>query len=208
MAAKNRRSAVLGVNGVVPVHQLGQITVGSANYPLLSLGAWSASDYYTPGNVVTESGVQYVCIAENNPPPNYNTPEQPPNATYWQVYDDTGLQLRTDQTWSSPVEAWHYVGNTGEPAFQNSWANVGSGAVPMRFRRIAGPIIPAVNIDSAQTAIELQGAVTGGSAGTTIFQLPDGYRPSYTLHLAACDHTGAFAVFTIKTDGEVVGGFV
>ena len=33
-----------------------------------------------------------------------------------------------------PGEDWHYVGEAGEPAFQNSWDNAGGGEVSMAFR--------------------------------------------------------------------------
>lgn len=62
-------------------------------------------------------------------------------------------------------EGWHYVGSGGgEPAFENSWANV-SGATATAFRiREAG-------------AVDL---FIGGAVGSAaaVFTLPAGYRPS------------------------------
>lgn len=62
-------------------------------------------------------------------------------------------------------EDWHYVGEAGEPAFQNSWANLGS-SNKLAFRiREAG-------------VVDVQGIITPGTLGATIFTLPDGYRPT------------------------------
>lgn len=59
-------------------------------------------------------------------------------------------------------EDWHYVGEAGEPAFENSWTNVGS-SNKLAFRiREAG-------------IVDLQGFVTGGTG--RVFTLPAGYIP-------------------------------
>lgn len=64
-------------------------------------------------------------------------------------------------------EDWHYVGEAGEPAFQNSWDNAGGGEVSMAFRIREGG------------AVDLEGVVDGSAATlTTMFTLPAGYRPS------------------------------
>lgn len=62
-------------------------------------------------------------------------------------------------------EDWHYVGETDEPAFQNSWANI-SANPKMAFRiREAG-------------IVDIHGVIVGGASGAVIFTLPEGYRPS------------------------------
>ena len=61
-------------------------------------------------------------------------------------------------------EDWHYVGDTDEPAFENSWANV-STAPKLAFRLRESGIV------------DIQGTIEDGTS-TTVFTLPEGYRPS------------------------------
>lgn len=101
-----------------------------------------------------------------------------------------------------PIQAdWVYVGASGAPAFQNSWTNAGGTKVPMRYR-----FLPQKDFGNQQVGIELQGSVTGGTTGTTVFTLP--ITLDYDLHLAASDDTGAYVVFTVQQSGDVVFGFV
>lgn len=95
-------------------------------------------------------------------------------------------------------EDWHYVGEAGEPAFQNSWANV-STTTKMAFRiREAG-------------VVDIYGHVSGGTSApaTVVFTLPAGYRPSAEIStsifgLAGSPATTAVPVLlTIATDGTV-----
>lgn len=68
-------------------------------------------------------------------------------------------------------EGWHYVGEAGEPAFENSWANV-SGGVALAFRiRESG-------------VVDIHGGADSGTPGSTIFTLPTGYRPSSATSVA------------------------
>lgn len=60
-------------------------------------------------------------------------------------------------------EDWHEVGASGEPAFLNSWANIGGSQETLGFRMV-GPSLMA-----------LKGSVRNGNWGTEIFQFPDGY---------------------------------
>lgn len=62
-------------------------------------------------------------------------------------------------------DPWHNVGAAGEPAFPNNWVNYGAPYPNTRFRKIAG-------------VVYVQIAVKNGTATTTIFTLPAGYRPS------------------------------
>ena len=78
-------------------------------------------------------------------------------------------------------EDWHYVGATGEPAFAGAWTNAVSDQ-PVAFRlREAG-------------VVDLVGITEGGVAGSTIFTLPVGYRPSYNF---IAPGTGAVAAGTV-----------
>lgn len=68
------------------------------------------------------------------------------------------------------IEEWHYIGDTGEPAFQSSWANVSG------YRG-------ACFLKDPQGWVHLSGLITGDIPGTTIFTLPEDYRPSaYEIH--------------------------
>lgn len=64
-------------------------------------------------------------------------------------------------------EDWHYVGEAGEPAFLNSWANSAvSGTPKLAFRiRESG-------------VVDLQGVAVSAGSATTVFSLPAGYAPS------------------------------
>lgn len=64
---------------------------------------------------------------------------------------------------------WIFIGDTGAPAFENSWQDYdgstsGGGYGSSRFRKING-------------IVYMEGLVTSGTVGTTIFTLPVGYRP-------------------------------
>jgi hypothetical protein len=94
---------------------------------------------------------------------------------------------------------WHDVGATGEPAFQNSWVNYGSGYAVASFGK------------TQQGIVYLKGLVKDGTLGSTIFTLPAGYRPTeimlfpaWTLNVA----TVVFARIEVLSDGTVkaVGG--
>lgn len=105
-------------------------------------------------------------------------------------------------TESDPIITdWHYVGGSGEASFQNGWGNFGGSSVPMRWR-----FLPSQDPLTAQAAVELQGAVTGGSDATVVFTLP--ITLDYDLHLAASDSSGSYVVFTVQQSGDVVFGFV
>ena len=84
---------------------------------------------------------------------------------------------------------WHEVGDTGEPAFQNSWANVGDPYETLGYRI------------SADGWVYLKGRVDGGSAGTVIFTLPATYRPAKTLLFAVACEVDAWV--QIAANGQV-----
>lgn len=61
-------------------------------------------------------------------------------------------------------DPWHLVGATGEPAFENSWANRGGSEETAAFR-FTGPGVVAI-----------RGSVAAGAQLTNIFTLPTKYR--------------------------------
>lgn len=87
---------------------------------------------------------------------------------------------------------WHTVGGTGEPAFQNSWANYGSGYGPTRFRLEAG---------GTRVAFDL--AISGGANGTVMFTLPVGFRPPYPRTVSCAIGSWLAGALVIGTDGTV-----
>jgi len=70
------------------------------------------------------------------------------------------------------AEPFRIVGTAGEPAFQNGWENWG-----MSDASLAG------FFKDSESIVRLKGVVAEGADGTTVFELPGGYRPSETLIL-------------------------
>jgi hypothetical protein len=93
------------------------------------------------------------------------------------------------------VGDWHYVGDPGEPAFEDAWANVGGAWVPARFRTICG-------------GFEIEMAVTGGLSGGTIWTMPTEIVAliDYELPGVGFGAGGTFQAFHVLTTGEVVDG--
>lgn len=93
-------------------------------------------------------------------------------------------------------EDWHYVGEAGEPAFENDWANWPN-APKVAFRlREAG-------------IVDLYVAAQDGTS-LTIFTLPEGYRPSndtgpYSgLDITLSPLSEQAIGFVVRDDGSVV----
>ena len=91
-------------------------------------------------------------------------------------------------------EDWHYVGGTDEPAFENSWSNLGTySAMAFRLRETG--------------IVDLVGAVQhSGDSNTTIFTIPVGYRPSdvtFITGTADSSVSNLSCVLGIEPDGEV-----
>lgn len=87
-------------------------------------------------------------------------------------------------------EDWHYVGESGEPAFQNSWENSG-GNPALAFRiREAG-------------IVDIQGTIVSGANGSVVFTLPEGYRPSANVFLPAFNFSPSAAYVVVGENGGV-----
>ena len=68
--------------------------------------------------------------------------------------------------------AWEWDGDWVDATLLNGWTNGGSG----------GGYAPASYRKNAAGLVSVRGMVTGGSSSVaTIFTLPEGYRPDYTL---------------------------
>ena len=84
---------------------------------------------------------------------------------------------------------WHNVGASGEPAFQNSWANVGAPYQVCRFGKLPN------------NELWIEGRITGGAIDTVAFTLPVGYRPlkKYVYNVALA--TSGYV--EVNTNGDV-----
>jgi hypothetical protein len=87
-------------------------------------------------------------------------------------------------------EGWKTVGAGGQPAFTNSWS---AGGAPVQFRK-------------EFNRVYLRGTITGGSLASSIFTLPEGYRPPYALRylMMSDDSTDGVAILEVRTNGLVV----
>lgn len=91
--------------------------------------------------------------------------------------------------------SWHEIGASGEPAFQNSWANEGTaGNETAAYKRNEDKLIMKGLIDS--------GTITDG---TVIFTLPAGYRPRSKVSVPCILGGGSENAYRleIQTDGDV-----
>jgi hypothetical protein len=88
------------------------------------------------------------------------------------------------------LDAWHSVGNAGEPAFQNSWVNYGGSYQTAGFRK------------DPFGRVYLKGLIKGGANATVAFTLPVGYRPPKYIHMAAASND-AYATVRVDSTGTV-----
>lgn len=104
------------------------------------------------------------------------------------------VNFKVQQGQLPTFEAFKLVGGTGNPAFQNSWANFGSSNEQAGFARDPWGVVHLVGAVKS-------GTVAANSTGT-IFQLPAGYRPQYPAIFAVASN-GAFGLVTVQVDGSV-----
>ena len=89
------------------------------------------------------------------------------------------------------VEDWHEVGDTNEPAFENSWVNFGSGYETAAFYKDPFGVV------------HIKGLVKSGTGlVTNVFTLPAGYRPSVVLYFPTASNS-AFGMATLLANGSV-----
>lgn len=99
-------------------------------------------------------------------------------------------------TWGVDTNAdtvWHEIGASGEPAFENSWTNFGSGFATAAYRRYPDNIL------------RLKGNIKLGTNNTRAFYLPVGWRPAVAHTLAtASSHNGGNDRIDVWSDGQVI----
>lgn len=86
---------------------------------------------------------------------------------------------------------WHYVGEAGEPAFENSWENYGSGNQVTRFKKDASGVV------------HIQGHVKNAVPANVLFTLPTAHRPDNYLSLTVAAKTGSAGIIGVENDGLV-----
>lgn len=97
---------------------------------------------------------------------------------------------------------WHVIGAAGQPAFQNSWANLGLPASQpqARYRKTSSGMVV------------LSGVITGGTVGQPAFVLPAGYRPYYgsgtsgtqAWFTVASNSSTALGSIEVRNDGSII----
>lgn len=116
---------------------------------------------------------------------------------------DAAIGKLADQT-SALLRASHghlvYVGtypgdpNTSpdSPPFQNSWANIGGDYPPLAF---------CINADGF---VQLEGTCDGGTDGSVVFTLPEGYRPDQSQRFVGALSSGSdFMTVQVDPTGDV-----
>ena len=88
---------------------------------------------------------------------------------------------------------WHYVGEVGEPAFENDAYNTGTGLNRLRFRKTPGGFVV------------IQGAINSPAQpyGKQVFTLPEGYRTDKTYLPLPYPHQGLCYIANMLLDGGV-----
>lgn len=95
------------------------------------------------------------------------------------------------------IPNWHNVGGTDdtgvatEPAFENSWINFGTSDEVAAFCK------------DGFDRVWIKGKVKTGTPSSTVFTLPENYRPSVKQSLASVANGVVVAQIDIDTDGTV-----
>lgn len=110
---------------------------------------------------------------------------------------DHNFLLLTQAVTAAP-EPVHYIGNTGEPAFENSWVNNDAGTPGSGTGRYA-------YFYKDHGRVYLGGVIKSGASGTTAFTLPPGHFPhaSGVLIQLATNASGGTAAIAVTPAGAV-----
>jgi hypothetical protein len=87
---------------------------------------------------------------------------------------------------------WHIVDTAGEPAYEGTWATTGSDAAGFK--------------KNTDNTLSLRGVIDTGADTTTVFTLPEEYRPATQITVMIYNiaiFTGGLAHLTITTGGAV-----
>lgn len=111
---------------------------------------------------------------------------------------DTGQPTSPIANLQATQDAWHYISNANEPAFQNGWSNYGGNYAAVGYKKFP------------DGKVKLRGMIKGGTvtAGTAMFTLPVGYRPAGvsggTALIFSVNSLDAFAEVRVRDDGAVL----
>ena len=107
----------------------------------------------------------------------------------------TELKTKTDYL-ITPDNNWHYIGASGEPAFQNSWVN---------YEASETNFYQASFFKDALGNVRCRGIVKSGTVSYTvpIFTLPAGYRPKQQIRFPQATNPGAVGYTNVWADGRV-----
>lgn len=95
-------------------------------------------------------------------------------------------------------EIWHFIGDSGEPAFEGTWRNY-SAETP--WHQQATWTHAAFRKDD-DGVVHLKGMIAGGAAGTVAFLLPEAYCPhNYNTFATVSDNTFARITVTFASGG-------
>jgi hypothetical protein len=84
----------------------------------------------------------------------------------WTMTGAGGWSAWTKTNFTGGDLAWHYVGNAGEPAFQNGHSNYGVPYGPVRYRKLSNGLVVC------------DGLMTSNGPSTTVWTFPVGFRPN------------------------------
>lgn len=87
-----------------------------------------------------------------------------------------------------PMDSWHQVGGSGEPAFQGTWVAFNSDGLWF--------------IKDACGTVHISGRVKSGTINTVCFTLPVGYRPFKEIHMSA-ETSAAIGEVHVHINGDV-----
>lgn len=108
---------------------------------------------------------------------------------------DTETVSNVSSSAAQQMEAWHTVGNPGEPTFTNSWVNYGDPFATAGFRKY---------LDGR---VALRGSIKSGTLAQSAFTLPVGFRPPKALRYnsaVTAQAAAAWQQINIYPDGTVV----
>ncbi len=173
-----------------------KVVAGSVTLAATTTAKWSVVETYdATGNKTFESGTSFDTYAIRT------AALVQTNATFpitYMPYDAPTIhQVIAEAACPFIPQEWHLVGDSGEPAFANSWTV--NGMIPAVFQ-------PSFMKDLAGIVYLRGTASHNTSSAGNIFTLPTGYRPSetvrYVVWSAGTGSLGA-ALIEILANGEV-----
>ena len=124
-----------------------------------SLSTWDLTDNSILGRDVLDDTLTGADIFEG-------TLSQVPSASFSSFASSVGSNS-VGPSQLAPNPAWRYIGDAGQPAFQNGWTNY-DGAT----NHVQASWQHAASTGTISEVVHLGGLVKGGTIGQTIFTLP------------------------------------